>query len=61
MQVEFEESSAQPGDYQCGCAILYFGLCMAYTLGARGEGVSIPEGVQTHVPMDAYGRGPAFL
>ena len=61
MQAEFEESLAQPGDYQCGCAILYFGLCMAYTLGARGEGVSIPEGVQTHVPMDAYGRGPAFL
>jgi hypothetical protein len=34
---------------------------MAYTLDARGEGIIIPEGVQTHVPIDADGRGPAFF
>ena len=61
MQAEFEESLAQPGDHQFGRAILYFGMCMAYTLDARGEGIIIPEGVQTDVPMDADGRGPAFL
>lgn len=61
MQAEFEESLAQPGDHQFGRAILYFGMCMAYTLDARGEGIIIPEGVQTDVPMDADGRGPAFF
>jgi len=60
MQAEFEESLAQPGDHQCGRAILYFGMCMAYTLDARGEAIPIPEGVTTRMPKNADGTVPAI-
>lgn len=61
MQAEFEESLIQGGDYAFGRAILYFGMCMAYTLDARGEAIIIPQGVDYKAPITPDGFGPAHF
>ena len=61
MQAEFEESLIQGGDYAFGRAILYFGMCMAYTLDARGEAIIPPQGVKFKMPINPDGSVPAMF
>lgn len=55
MQAVFEHALLEPGQYQIGRATMFFGMCMAYTLDARGEAIIVPEGVTYTYPPEVPG------
>ncbi|MFM7282176.1 MAG: hypothetical protein ACKO32_10395 [Planctomycetia bacterium] len=55
MQAVFEHALLEPGQSQIGQASMFFGMCMAYTLDARGEAIIVPEGVTYTYPPEIPG------
>lgn len=55
MQAVFEHALLEPGQYQIGRGHMFFGMCMAYTLDARGEAIVVPEGVSYTYPPEVPG------